>query len=70
VADGPGSASIAAVTRPIAPTPRLRGADAERLRSELARTVSPADAARRVEAAKRELAEMFRPKGRVPAWLR
>jgi hypothetical protein len=50
------------MARPIEPTPMLQGEDAERLLSDLAKVCSPQEAQRRIELARRERAEMMRPK--------
>jgi hypothetical protein len=55
-------ASLFGMARPIEPTPTLQGEDAERLLRELANVCPPEEAQRRIELARRERAEMMRPK--------
>jgi hypothetical protein len=50
------------MAKPIEPTPVLEGEDAERLLRELEVVCSPDEAKRRTEWARRELAELMRPK--------
>jgi hypothetical protein len=51
------------MARPIEPTPPLTGEDAEQLLVSLEEVASEEEMARRVEEAKKYLAEMMRPKG-------
>ncbi len=53
------------MARPIQPTPPLDGDDAEALLRDLENVCSPEEMKRRAEWARRELAEMMRPKGRA-----
>jgi hypothetical protein len=50
------------MARPIEPTPSLTGSDAMRLLQDLAQVCQPSEAERRIESARRERAEMMRPK--------
>lgn len=55
---------LGAMAKPIQPTPPLRGPDAEQLLRELENVCSPEEAKRRSEWARRQLAELMKPKGR------
>lgn len=58
----PTIATLSGMARPIEATPTLRGRDAKRLLDDLARVCSPEEQARRVQHARKQLAEMTRPK--------
>ncbi|TKC95157.1 hypothetical protein E8A74_47520 [Polyangium fumosum] len=51
-----------AMARPIEPTPPLSGEDAEELLASLEKVASPEEVEKRLEAAKRYLADVKRPK--------
>lgn len=50
------------MARPIQPTPVLEGTDAKRLLEDLGAVCTPSEAKARIDAARRELSEMMRPK--------